>query len=136
MPRVSFRCLVSTNVPARRFDGTICATDSGLPRAPIAWFFSKTCFPGTGRHKLCQPGSLAVEKWKENEKMKRKWRENEEMERKWREIHSLHFLIFSLFPPSLSISYIKNCLTLSQNVKCSTFVANFTKNLTRCERIT
>ena len=37
--------------------------------------------------------------------------------RKWREIHSLHFLIFSLFPPSLSISYIKNCLILSQNVK-------------------
>ena len=27
--------------------------------------------------------------------------------RKWREIHSLDFLIFSLFPPSLSISYIK-----------------------------
>ena len=37
--------------------------------------------------------------------------------RKWREIHSLHFLIFSFFPPSLSISYIKNCLILSQNVK-------------------
>ena len=37
------------------------------------------------------------------EKMERKWRENEEM----KEIHSLHFLILSLFPPSLSISYIK-----------------------------
>ena len=76
-------------------------------------------------------GSLAA--WlrenEENEKMKRKWRENEEMERKWREIHSLHFLIFSLFPPSLSISYIKNCFILSQNVKYGTFVANVTKNL-------
>ena len=37
--------------------------------------------------------------------------------RKWREIHSLDFLIFSLFPPFLSISYIKNCNILSQNVK-------------------
>ena len=34
--------------------------------------------------------------------------------RKWREIHSLHFLIFSLFPPSLSISYIQNCHILWQ----------------------
>ena len=46
---------------------------------------------------------------------------------KWREIHSLHSLIFSLFP---SISYIKNCLILSQNVKYCTFVANVTKDLT------
>ena len=30
-------------------------------------------------------------------------RENGERMRKWREVHSLHFLIFSLFPPSLSI---------------------------------
>ena len=34
---------------------------------------------------MCQPGSLAVKKWRENEKMKGKWRENEEMERKLRE---------------------------------------------------
>ena len=40
---------------------------------------------------------------------------------------TLHFLIFSLFPPSLSISYIKNCLILSQNVKHGTFVANVKK---------
>ena len=40
---------------------------------------------------------------------------NEEMERKWREIYSLHFLIFFLFPPSLSISYNKNGLIMSQN---------------------
>ena len=37
--------------------------------------------------------------------------------RKWREIHSLDFLIFSLFPPFLSISYIKNCNILSQMSK-------------------
>ena len=49
--------------------------------------------------------------------------------RKWREIDSLHFLILSLFPPSLSISYVKNCLNLSQNVKTGTFVANVTIKL-------
>ena len=82
-----------------------------------------------GLHNLWQPGSQAARKWRENEKMKRKWRENEERERKWRENEemerdSLHFLIFLLFPSSLSISYIKNCLILLQNV------ANVTKNLT------
>ena len=50
--------------------------------------------------------------------------------RKWREIYSLHFLILSLFPPPLSISYIKICHILSQNVKYGFFVANVTKNLT------
>ena len=81
-------------------------------------------------------GNLASRKWREKEKMKRKWermrnsRGNGERIRKWREIHFLHFLIFSLFPPSLSISYIKNCHILSQNVKYGTFVANVTKNLT------
>ena len=74
-----------------------------------------------------QPCSRAARKWRENEEMKRKWRENEEMER---EIHSQDFLILCLFPPSLSISYIKNCHILSQNVKYGTFVANVTKNLT------
>merc|ERR1712002_1421197 len=74
-----------------------------------------------------------MRKWRENEEMKRKWRENEEMKRKWREneemereIHSQYFLILCLFPPSLSISYIKNCHILSQNVKYGTFVANVT----------
>ena len=47
----------------------------------------------------------------------------EETERKWRE----NFLIISLYPPSLSISYIKICHILSQNVKYSIFVANVTK---------
>ena len=81
----------------------------------------------SGLHKLWQPCSRAARKWRENEEMKRKWRENEEMER---EIHSQDFLILCLFPPSLSISYIKNCHILSQNVKYGTFVANVTKNLT------
>ena len=49
--------------------------------------------------------------------------------RKYREIHSQDFLIICLFPPSLSISFIKNCHILSQNVKYGTFVANVTKNL-------
>ena len=55
---------------------------------------------------------------------------NGERRRKWRDINSLHFLIYSLFYPSLSISYIKNCLILSQNVKYGIFVANFINNLT------
>ena len=50
--------------------------------------------------------------------------------RKCREWISLHFLILSLFPPPLSISYIKICHILSQNVKYGFFVANVTKNLT------
>ena len=90
-----------------------------------------------GLHESLQPCSRAARKWRENEEMKRKWRENEEMKRKWREneemereIHSQDFLILCLFPPSLSISYIKNCHILSQNVKYGTFVANVTKNLT------
>ena len=90
-----------------------------------------------GLHESLQPCSRAARKWRENEEMKRKWRENEEMKRKWREneemereIHSQDFLIFCLFPPYLSISYIKNCHILSQNVKYGTFVANVTKNLT------
>ena len=31
---------------------------------------------------MCQPASLAVRKWRENEITKKRWRENEEMERK------------------------------------------------------
>ena len=42
----------------------------------------------------------------------------------------LHFFPPSPFPPSLSISYIKICHTLLQNVKYATFVANGTKILT------
>ena len=50
--------------------------------------------------------------------------------RKWREIDSLHFFILSPFPPPLSISYIKICHILLQNVNYGTFVANVTKVLT------
>ena len=74
-------------------------------------------------------GSLAAWLWENGEEMEREWGKGEEM-RKWREIYSLHFLILSLFPPSLSISFIKNCLILSQNIKYGTFVANVTKSLT------
>ena len=52
--------------------------------------------------------------------------------RKWRK----NFLILSLYPPSLSISYIKICHILSQNVKYGIFVANVTKTEhTRYEEI-
>ena len=59
----------------------------------------------------------------------RQWRENEKMKRKWRENEEIHFVIFSLVPPFLSISYIKNCPILSQNVKYGIFVADVTKKL-------
>ena len=52
--------------------------------------------------------------------------------RKWRK----NFLILSLYPPSLSISYIKIGHILSQNVKYGIFVANVTKTEhTRHEKI-
>ena len=51
---------------------------------------------------------------------------SKEKMRKWRE----NFLILPFYPPSLSISYIKICHILSQNVKYGCFVANVTKNLT------
>ena len=57
--------------------------------------------------------------------------ENGERMRKWREIRSLYFIIFSFFfSLSFHFHYIKNCLTLSQNVNYGTFVANVKKNLT------
>ena len=55
----------------------------------------------TRLHKLCQPGSLAVRKWRENEKMKGKYRENEEMER-----DTLSTFPHFLFIPSLSILFV------------------------------
>ena len=82
------------------------------------------CTPGL--HESLQPCSRAARKWRENEEMKRKRRGNGERMRKWRK----NFLILSLYPPSLSISYIKICHTLSQNLKYGTFVTNVTKNLT------
>ena len=71
-----------------------------------------------------------------NEQRMRKWRGNgEEMEREWGKLEK-NFLILSLYPPSLSISYIKICHILSQNVKYGIFVANVTKTEhTRYEEI-
>ena len=86
----------------------------------------------TGLHESLQPCSRAARKWRENEEMKRKRRGNGERMRKWRE----NFLILPLYPPSLSISYIKICHILSQNVKYGIFVANVTKTEhTRYEEI-
>ena len=85
-----------------------------------------------GLHESLQPCSRAARKWKENEEMKRKRRGNGERMRKWRK----NFLILSLYPPSLSISYIKIGHILSQNVKYGIFVANVTKTEhTRYEEI-
>ena len=85
-----------------------------------------------GLHESLQPCSRAARKWRENEEMKRKRRGNGERMRKWRE----NFLILPLYPPSLSISYIKICHILSQNVKYGIFVANVTKTEhTRYEEI-
>ena len=47
----------------------------------------------------------------------------EKMEREWGNGERFILYIFSLFPLSLSIFYIKNCLILSQNVKYCTFVS-------------
>ena len=41
-----------------------------------------------GLHNLRRPGSRAVRKWRENERMKRKWGENEEIEREWRDFET------------------------------------------------
>ena len=87
-----------------------------------------------------QPGCEEMEKeWGNEEEMEREWGNEEEMERAWgnRErlilyisSFSLHFLPLSPFPHSLSISHIKICYILSQNVKYGIFVANVTKILT------
>ena len=64
-----------------------------------------------------------MRKWRGNWGRMRKWGGNGEIMRKWREIHSLNFLIFLLFPPSLSISYIKICHILSQMSKKHSILA-------------
>ena len=61
----------------------------------------------------------------------RKWRENEEMERECGKGDSLSIFPHFLFLSSLYIHFLnKNCLILSQNVKCGTFVTNI-KNLSK-----
>ena len=84
---------------------------------------------------LCQPASLAVRKWRENEKMKRKWRENEEMEKKWRENEEMERDSLSTFPhflfiSSLSIHFLYQKLShFLQNVEYGIVVVNVTKNV-------
>ena len=123
---------------------------SGLSLVLLCWLVLSECPWDTfletlqmvpGLQNLRQPGSRAVRKWKENEKMKREWGNGGRM-KKWRETHSLLFLIFSLFPPSLSISYIKNGHILSQinswskwmwdsSASCAGLNGNRTKKLWR-----
>ena len=86
--------------------------------------YKKTPFLELIETPACKPGCEKMEiEWENGEEMERewgngermrKWRGNGERMRKWREIHSQDFLILCLFPPSLSISYIKNCHILSQ----------------------
>ena len=64
-----------------------------------------------GLHNLWQPDSLAVIKWRENEKMKRKGRGNEEME-----IDSFSLFSHFLFNSSLSIHFLYQ--KLSHFAKC------------------
>ena len=69
-------------------------------------------------------GSLAA--WlRENE-------ENEKMKRKWSGIHSLHFLIFSLFPPSLSISYIKKIVSFCCKMLNMALLSQMSQNINIC----
>ena len=67
----------------------------------------------TRLHKLCQPGSLAVRKWRENEKMKGKYRENEEMER-----DTLSTFPHFLFIPSLSFHFLHQKLSYFVAAEC------------------
>ena len=101
----------------------------GLPRGWCRWPCLRVpgTWPGLYDNRIVDCTtccSLAPGLQKNGEKLER------ERMRKWREIHSLYFLILSLFSPSLSISYIKICHILSQNVRYGTFVASVTKNLT------
>ena len=70
----------------------------------------KTFWPGL--HNLWQPGSQAVRKWGDTEKMKRKWRENDEKERDSPSTfsHFLYFLPFYPFPISKLFSFCRNIL--------------------------
>ena len=68
----------------------------------------------------------------------RKSRGNGGRMRKWREFHSLHFLILSLFPPSLLISYIKiSCITFCRKMLNTALLSRMSqKNIpTRYEEI-
>ena len=101
-----------------------CSGFLSSKRPDLKWHACSILILSSGLHNLLHPCIRDARKWRENEKMKRKrreceeverkWRGNEEMKienrmRKWRDICSLNFPIFSLFPPSLSISYNKHC---------------------------
>ena len=66
--------------------------------SPGYWMCQLKKHPIPGLHNLWQPGCEKMERELENEE------ENGERMRKWSEVYLLHFFIFSLFPPSLSIS--------------------------------
>ena len=74
-----------------------------------------------GLHNLWQPGSWAVRKWRENEKMKREWRENEEMVREggngerfsfYISSFSLDFLPLYPFPISKIVSFCRKKINI------------------------
>ena len=101
----------------------------------LEWLYTRVVQLAASLHLGCEK---IEREWENEEEMERELRNGEKMERKWgigermrkcREIPSLHLLISSLFPPSLSISYIKNCIILAQNGQYGTFVVNVTKKL-------
>ena len=107
--------LLSKNIAVNKVNilvSTECQQSRGRVRLPTRMNFQKSSKGGgvhfhsknlccrSGLHNLCQPGSRAVRKWRENKKMKRKWRENEEMER-----DLLSTFPYFLFKASLSIHF-------------------------------
>ena len=64
----------------------------------------------------------------------RKLRGNRERMRKWREIHSQDFLILCLFPPSLSISYIK-IVTFCRKMLNTALLSRMSQKHTHYEKV-
>ena len=103
------------------------SNDLVLNECLATWYFceKKTCaiivrYWGVGRVLWLSRVAQLVAAWqRESGGRMRKWRGHGERMRKWRNIHSLYFLIISSLS---SISCIKNCLILSQNVKYGTFL--------------
>ena len=88
-------------------------------------------------HQGCTNCGILASWLQENGERMRKLRGNGEKMRKWWErvrkcgdIHSLHFFIFSLFPPSLSIFYIKNCLIFRKMLNMTLLSWMLQKHLT------
>ena len=61
--------------------------------------------------------------------MEREWENEEEMERKWRKIHSLHFLIFSFFPPALSVSYLSKIVSSCRKMLNTALLARMSQKI-------